>query len=636
MRRSVLTAFSLGSIVGAIPAPQPQATPPPQPPLWQDGKLKERQQVPFSVPGVIPSAVDTRFYSLDGSTTKFIGSTTAYLSVPTVTGTLSGKTITTTQTASMALFSAKPNGQSDYEYSLVVAPELADEITAIFSSSKKRDLDERAVSLGVYEALVELLGAKMATSVLRVVNLGVLSGVPAFEAVAAGVVELGPIAIAGAAFLGAVANQFSLIAEVWKNGDPRAHAVIVPNPHQNFRDVKTCPSTRPKCSTCSGKDFMCTSGTNNRCPCENDNKCKTGRDKPDCNHPNCDGSKDKVCTTGDQKGCACGILEMADADPMVPNANFLDKQQAIIQKIIDGLKPRGSPSNNPSCGDRAGAGLAGYTLLGHHSINANANATPRQILYMMRETLCNDKCEKPSSIQSKSVKATKKGKDGCEIAVALTGNMEAWAVRDTHSQGLQWQDCWDSLANATEKCANMDKQDGRATGWVNGPDDYEFFQIGYRSLNGGGSLHSKFSPDDALPQWCGNSKPKCDTCYGGGSGNRCTQGEFSGCDCESVKATQPSVPKVTNCATAVAAAEIICCGWSDDTKKTCSQMMAGCGINADLGAICQSPVDPSGGSTYSVCGQFNKGDGILKGTNGEDIATCLDKTFNLKAEFKYQ
>ncbi|KAI1381030.1 hypothetical protein F4677DRAFT_462136 [Hypoxylon crocopeplum] len=630
LRRSLLTASVLASIAGAIPAAQPEATPAPS---WQDRKLKERQQAPFSLPGVIPSAVDTRFYSVDGSTTKFIGSTSAYLSVPTVTGTSSGKTITTTQTASMALYSAKPDGQSDYEYSLVVAPELADEIAAILTtSSNKRELDERAVPLAVVEGLTELLGFKIATSVLEVVNLAAAAGVPALSAVAAGVVEIGTIAVAGAAFLTAIVNQFALIADVIKN-DGKVTAVVVPNPFDNFRDTKTCPTTRPKCSSCSGNDLMCTTGSNAKCPCEEDKECKTGKDAPDCNNPNCTGDSANVCTTGDQEGCACDIYELLDVDPVVPNMAWLDTQQEYLQKIIDYAgTPRGSPANNPTCGSKASTGLAQYVLLGHHQINDSANATPRQILYMMRETLCNDKCENPQYIQTKSVKTTQKGNDGCEISIALTGNMEAWAVRDTHSQGDQWQDCWDSFANATDKCATMDTD---ATGWVNGPDDYEFFQIGYRSLNAQGALHSQFSADDALPQWCGNDKPKCDTCMGGGNGNRCSQGEFSGCDCEAVTATQPPVPKVTNCATAVAAAEIICCGWSDDSKKTCANMIQGCGVVPDLGAICQSPVDATGGSTYSVCGQFNKDDPIVKGSNMDDIATCLNTAFNLNAEFQY-
>jgi hypothetical protein len=85
--------------------------------------------------------------------------------------------------------------------------------------------------------------------------------------------------------------------------------------------------------------------------------------------------------------------------------------------------------------------------------------------------------------------------DGCEIAIALPNDVEAYAYRSTSSQGLQWQDCWDSFANITEQCV----KDDPATGWVNGPDAYQFYQSGYRKLNGDGSKHGPLNAGDALP-----------------------------------------------------------------------------------------------------------------------------------------
>jgi hypothetical protein len=52
--------------------------------------------------------------------------------------------------------------------------------------------------------------------------------------------------------------------------------------------------------------------------------------------------------------------------------------------------------------------------------------------------------------------------DSCEIAISLPGNVEAWAYRGTNSTGLQQQDCWDSFANATEKCTDYNPNQ---TGW---------------------------------------------------------------------------------------------------------------------------------------------------------------------------
>jgi hypothetical protein len=171
---------------------------------------------------------------------------------------------------------------------------------------------------------------------------------------------------------------------------------------------------------------------------------------------------------------------------------------------------------------------------------------------------------------------------------------------------------------------------------VNGPDDYEFFQIGYRPKNGDGKKHKDFGDGSELPHYCpDNPKPACDTCMGGASGNMCSQGDNNGCACEPVTATQPAVPKVTNCATALAASEIICCGWSKDTQKVCSQKIEGCGVVPNLDAICQSPINADGSSDYSVCGQFTADQGIVKGSHMDDIATCLDGAFTLNAEWKY-
>jgi hypothetical protein len=249
--------------------------------------------------------------------------------------------------------------------------------------------------------------------------------------------------------------------------------------------------------------------------------------------------------------------------------------------------------------------------------------------------LCSNKCEVPPDLPTKSVKFAKKGDNGCEVSVLLSANIEVYGVRDTASVGDQWQDCYDSFANITEKTGCTDFNPN-AVGWVNGPDDYEFFQMGYRSKNGDGKLHDNFNDGDEMQQFCGTEKPKCDTCFGGASGNRCTQGDYNGCDCEAVVATQPAPPKATNCATAVAAADIICCGWSKDTQKTCANKVEGCGIIVDLDAQCQSPVATDGSGAYQACGQFNPGDAIVRGSRQQDIAECLVREFTLDADLQYQ
>lgn len=103
--------------------------------------------------------------------------------------------------------------------------------------------------------------------------------------------------------------------------------------------------------------------------------------------------------------------------------------------------------------------------------------------------------------------------------------------------------------------------DPNTTGWVNGPDDYEFFQIGYRSRNADGKLHDDFSDDNVPQQWCGDEKPKCGTCNGDAANNECQDGDFKG-----VPASILPLPLVTMCVTTVPAVGVCGClkalGWS--------------------------------------------------------------------------
>jgi hypothetical protein len=107
--------------------------------------------------------------------------------------------------------------------------------------------------------------------------------------------------------------------------------------------------------------------------------------------------------------------------------------------------------------------------------------------------------------------------DGCEIVIVLPNSIEAYAYRGTASQGLEWQDCWDSFANIIEICIT----EGPNTGWVNGPDVYEFFHAGYRLLHGNAAKHAPLDASNALQKYCPSPAPSCDTCQGGDNNNIC-------------------------------------------------------------------------------------------------------------------
>jgi hypothetical protein len=134
--------------------------------------------------------------------------------------------------------------------------------------------------------------------------------------------------------------------------------------------------------------------------------------------------------------------------------------------------------------------------------------------------LCNNKCELPSNIPSNAGAATSNG-DSCEIAIGVAFNQELYVQRDTAASGSQQQDCWDQIENIMLQCFN----NGPNTGWVNGPDTYEFFQAGIRA-RGDGSKHAK----DAFTSGLLPSQIMCSTCGGPKDGGKCSgsDGKFPG------------------------------------------------------------------------------------------------------------
>ncbi|KAJ4350342.1 uncharacterized protein N0V89_008963 [Didymosphaeria variabile] len=192
------------------------------------------------------------------------------------------------------------------------------------------------------------------------------------------------------------------------------------------------------------------------------------------------------------KGCECiELSDESDVEYTAYSDSELEQYGTFFDQLpsSDSDKPREHPSNNPACqSDNANGPLPDQL------VTDAGNKKPSELQYMMRETLCNNKCELPQGLPAASVATTKDGNDGCEIAIILPNNVEAWAYRATQSTGPQWQDCWDSFANITEKCVKNDP----ATGWVNGPDDYQFYQSGIRPLNGDGSKHGQLDGSNAL------------------------------------------------------------------------------------------------------------------------------------------
>jgi hypothetical protein len=155
-----------------------------------------------------------------------------------------------------------------------------------------------------------------------------------------------------------------------------------------------------------------------------------------------------------------------------------------------------SPIESPACQNNAASGVP-------PKLSAqNAVITPRDLLYRLRQVICTNTCGNPDGIPAIDVKTYSSGTD-CEVAVALPNNVEAWIYRGSPSTGTEWQQCWDSTENIINKCINNDPN----TGWWNGPDYGQFYQVGFRPLNGQGSKHDAFDGNHYLDAWEPPIKP---------------------------------------------------------------------------------------------------------------------------------
>jgi hypothetical protein len=70
----------------------------------------------------------------------------------------------------------------------------------------------------------------------------------------------------------------------------------------------------------------------------------------------------------------------------------------------------------------------------------------------------------------------------------MSSQIEAYVIRYGSVEGPVVNDCWASFGNMTEKCFEAPN----VMGWVEGPDEGEKFEMGYRPKNSPGKLHGDF------------------------------------------------------------------------------------------------------------------------------------------------
>ncbi|KAI9861758.1 MAG: hypothetical protein M1813_005107 [Trichoglossum hirsutum] len=79
---------------------------------------------------------------------------------------------------------------------------------------------------------------------------------------------------------------------------------------------------------------------------------------------------------------------------------------------------------------------------------------------------------------------------GCEIAIKIANDAEMYL----YASGTNGNNCYDATARIIDNCPSSNGQ----SGWINGPNFGEFYQVGVRKLNGQGAKHSNFADNNHL------------------------------------------------------------------------------------------------------------------------------------------
>lgn len=114
--------------------------------------------------------------------------------------------------------------------------------------------------------------------------------------------------------------------------------------------------------------------------------------------------------------------------------------------------------------------------------DGNTKTTITEIAYSLPQVLCTDKCELPAGITNDNARITPTDNgNGCEILVAMPNSGEIYLYRKIHAPGEQAQQCWDYTQATFETC--LIRGPNASGGWVNGLQQYQFYQGGLRAIN---------------------------------------------------------------------------------------------------------------------------------------------------------
>jgi hypothetical protein len=101
------------------------------------------------------------------------------------------------------------------------------------------------------------------------------------------------------------------------------------------------------------------------------------------------------------------------------------------------------------------------------------------------KVVCSSRCEEPEGIPEDTI-AIYSTTTQCELAITIEDNIEAIIYYQNPPVGDNLKQCSESTNGILVRCFNNGEKDG----WVNGPSVFQYYQLGFRPVNHGSSLHA--------------------------------------------------------------------------------------------------------------------------------------------------
>ena len=150
------------------------------------------------------------------------------------------------------------------------------------------------------------------------------------------------------------------------------------------------------------------------------------------------------------------ILQMRELSTIVINVT---PSATVSSSVAIPPVQLATPISQPVCRVQPNLGSIPQNLS-----TSDGQVSPNNLLYRIRQMVCNGTCSIPQGIPSTNVAISQSSTDYCSISVGVTNTLEAWVYTKFPPTGVEQQECWNSTQNIIEKCV----QNQANTGWWNG------------------------------------------------------------------------------------------------------------------------------------------------------------------------